>query len=213
MSSYNYSLEEEIGNTATHVLGSLICAFLFGVFAHITFQDSSTIIRDIGCCVFGLTSIFVFVASSMYHAITNKDIKRILKKFDHIAIYFLIAGTYIPLALSLLVPAQPLLGWTFIGIQVASVCGGIAYKLLAKNCYSRLSVLIYCVMGWSVLPIMEPVWSAMPAKALPWFVYGGLFYMLGVPFYMLKQYKWMHTVWHVMVMCGIICHYMMMFYI
>lgn len=211
MPQRHYTIAEEIGNTATHAFGALICAFLFGIFAHMTYAGTDSILRNIACYIFGLSSMFVFIASSLYHAVTNSQIKNILKKYDHIAIYYLIAGTYIPLATTLVVPTNPIVGWSFIVLQILAALGGTAYKLLAKNKYGYMSVAIYCIIGWSILPILGIIGNNMPNESMHLFISGSVFYMLGVPFYVMKRYSWTHTIWHIFVVLGIICHYLMMF--
>lgn len=208
-----YTPEEEFGNTLTHSVGALICAFLFGFFAHKMHVENISILASISYYIFAFTSIFVLITSSLYHAISNKDVKPLLKKYDHIAIYYLIAGTYIPLAVNLIVPNYPIIGWSFIILQLMSAVCGTMYKLLAKNKYGYASVIFYCVIGWSILPFLGILSENIPTVAMHWLVIGGFFYMLGVPFYVLKQYKWTHVIWHVLVVFGIVCHYVMMFYI
>jgi len=205
-----YTLKEEIGNTTTHVIGALICAFLFGMLFNLSCKDLS-FTHLISCCIFGLTSSFVFIASSLYHAISNIGIKNKLKKYDHIAIYFLIAGTYIPIALASVVPYHPIVGYLFIVLQALSVLCGVLYKTLAQNRYGLLSVAIYCGLGWTIIPLLPFILQNINVNAMHWFLAGGMMYMLGVPFYILKQYMWTHTIWHVLVVFGIICHYTMMF--
>ena len=211
MPQRHYTIEEEIGNTTTHTLGALICAFLFGIFAHMTYAGSDSILKNIACYIFGLSSMFVFIASSLYHAVTNQSIKTILKKYDHIAIYYLIAGTYIPLATNLIIPTNPIIGWLFIALQISAVVFGTFYKLFATNKYGYASVIIYCLIGWSILPLLGIIGKNISTEALQLLIGGGAFYMLGVPFYILKQYRWTHTIWHIFVVLGIICHYLMMF--
>lgn len=207
-----YTIEEEVWNTLTHSFGALICAFIFGILVSVTFNETNILtLKDISCCVFGLSSMFMFVASSLYHAITNIQLKRQLKLFDHIAIYFLIAGTYIPLALTSIISTNPILGWIFVGVQALAVIGGICYKLFSSKNYSMISVLIYCLLGWSAVFILGPLINNLSTQALFWLIAGGIAYTAGVPFYILKQYKWTHTIWHIFVVCGVICHYVMMF--
>ena len=209
-----YSIPEEIVNTTTHVIGSHISAFLFGMLLLFNFtMPDAFLSKEMGCIIYGLSSIMMFMTSSLYHAVTHIPSKKLLKTLDHIAIYFLIVGTFAPLTLACVIPSFPILGWTFLGLQLASLIGGIGFKLFSKNRYSAISVMLYCIMGWSAIIILYPLIMTMSSAALFWFVMGGAMYTLGVPFYVLKQYKWTHCIWHIFVMLGIGCHYAMLFLI
>lgn len=207
-----YTLEEEIVNTATHAVGAIICSFIFGILFYTCISPEHTCIsKNIATCVFGISSILMFIISSLYHAITNIPLKRIMKMCDHIAIYFLIVCTYIPLSISAVVPTNPLIGWGFVIMQLCCLVGGISFKLLSQNKYSIISVLIYCCIGWSAIFIIMPIVHNLSAIALCWLISGCIAYTFGVPFYIAKQYKWTHSVWHVFVVLGVICHYLTMF--
>lgn len=206
-----YTLAEEIYNTLTHAIGSLLCAFFFGMLVEKAFMPEVSFTTAIGYCVFGVSSMFAYIASSLYHAVSHIESKRKLKMFDHIAIYFLIAGTYIPLILTAVIPTNPLLGWSFLGLQVAGAIGGVLYKVFSESRYGMVSVILYCMMGWSAVAVLKPLVSNLSSDAIFWLVAGGVAFSAGVPFYVMKQYKWTHTIWHIFVLVGSVCHYMMMF--
>ena len=211
MPKNKYTLEEEIGNTATHAFGSLVAAFLLGFLIYHGIVIQKTLTDLIGYGIFGFSSVMMFIMSSLYHAISVNDIKLKLKLFDHIAIYFLIAGTYIPVTLCSIIEHNPILGWSFIGIQISAVIAGVCYKLFSKKNFGMLSTTIYCIIGWSAVMIFKPLMDNLNHDAMVWLVAGGFAYTIGVPFYVLKQYKWTHTIWHGFVIIGVICHYMMLF--
>ena len=206
-----YTLTEEIYNTLTHAIGSLLCAFFFGMLVEKACLPSVSSTTTVGYCIFGVSSMFAYIASSLYHAVSHIESKRKLKMFDHIAIYFLITGTYIPLILSAVIPTNPILGWSFLGLQVVCAVGGVLYKVFSESRYSKISVILYCTLGWSAVVILKPLLSNLSSDTIFWLVAGGVAFSAGVPFYIMKQYKWTHTIWHIFVLIGSICHYMMMF--
>ena len=169
-----YTLAEEIYNTLTHAIGSLLCAFFFGMLVEKAFLPSVSFTTAVGYCIFGVSSMFAYIASSLYHAVSHIESKRRLKMFDHIAIYFLIAGTYIPLILTAVIPTNPLLGWSFLGLQVAGAIGGVLYKVFSESRYGMVSVILYCMMGWSAVAVLKPLVSNLSSDAIFWLVAGGV---------------------------------------
>ena len=211
MAKHQYTLIEEVYNTATHTAGSLICSFLLGILICTNVYADPTPLKLVGCCAFGISSIIMFVCSSLYHAIIEANIKEKLRLFDHLSIYCLMFGTFIPIVLDVVIPTNPVLGWSFALFQLCLIIGGVIFKIFSKHNYSMVSTIIYCILGWSVALIFIPIMNNMSRESLTWLIAGGFAYTIGVPFYVLKQYKWTHSIWHVFVLIGVICHYMMMF--
>ena len=158
--------------------------------------------------VYGLTLVFCYVSSALYHGVTRPRLKRFFLLLDHVAIYLLIAGTYTPIAL--LLPVRR--GWVPVAIVWALALLGILGKVAAYRHgrlvrSHRLSTLLYLGMGWSGLALGWEVLDHLPAAALGWLVAGGLVYTLGAAIFLAQHIRYHHALWHVMVLAGSACHF------
>ncbi len=161
---------------------------------------------QVGVVVFAFGALMQYVASTIYHLAENPQRKARLRIFDHVSIYVLIAASYTPVWLSIL---GGVVGWVGFGLMWAVAIGGLIYKLLAIGKFPRLSLIIYLVMGWSVVFVAKPVWDATPAVGLWWLLVEGLAYSGGAWFYAKsKKYKYFHAVWHLFVLLGTVAHFM-----
>jgi hemolysin III len=197
---HQYSALEEKLNAFTHFLGLLLA--VIGSIALII--KSQGFIEALSSMIFGSSMILLFGASTLYHWVDNEQLKPMLKRADHIAIYLLIAGTYTPF---LLVAIE---GW----VSTASIITiwavalfGVAFKAIFKNKYPKLAVTTYAVMGWLALVIIVPIYNTVPLTGFIFLFLGGLAYSLGIPFYMAKQKQYTHAIWHVFVLLGAGCHF------
>ena len=111
--------------------------------------------RVVGASVFGATLVLLYVISTLYHSVKGRS-KNVLQKFDHCAIYLLIAGSYTPYAL---VTLQGAWGWTLFGLIWGLAAFGIVQEVtISRKSQTRwLSLLIYLVMGWLVLIAIKPL--------------------------------------------------------
>ncbi len=149
--------------------------------------------------------ILLYSASTLYHAITNQYAKKVLKKFDHISIYYLIAGTYTPF---LLVNLRGPVGWTIFGIIWGLAIIGTIIKLATPTNGTKLwSIGLYLLMGWMIVFASKTLLSNINTSGLVFLILGGLFYTLGIAFYVWKSKKYTHAVWHFFVLCGTIMHF------
>ena len=161
---------------------------------------------QVGVVVFAFGALMQYVASTIYHLAENPQRKDRLRIFDHVSIYVLIAASYTPVWLSIL---GGVVGWVGFGLMWAVAIGGLIYKLLAIGKFPRLSLIIYLVMGWSVVFVAKPVWDATPAVGLWWLLVEGLAYSGGAVFYANhKRYRYFHLVWHLFVLMGTVAHFM-----
>ncbi|MDF2765035.1 MAG: channel protein hemolysin family [Rhodospirillales bacterium] len=162
--------------------------------------------------VYGLTLVFCYVSSALYHGVSRPRLKRFFLLLDHAAIYLLIAGTYTPIALLLPVPR----GWIPVAfvwfLALVGIFGKIAaYRngILVRN--HRLSALLYVGMGWSGLALGWDVLAHLPGAALAWLVAGGLLYSLGALVFLAHHIRYHHALWHVMALVGSACHFWLVF--
>jgi len=204
-----YSKGEEITNAITHGLGIIFGIFAL-VFLIITHYQSSQFHELLSYIIYGSTLIILYISSTLYHGIPMQKTKKYLRKFDHASIFLLIAGTYTPIAL---VALQGRLGWTiFITIWSVALLG-IIFKVFFINKLKIISVIMYLLMGWTIIFIIKPIIVALSTLSLVYLIIGGLFYTVGVLFYALqsKGFKYSHSIWHLFVLAGSIFHFIMIY--
>lgn len=205
-----YSLGEEIAHAVTHGVGialsiaglAILVAFsaLYGDAWHITSTS-----------IYGATLILCYTASTLYHGIPMPDVKRVLRQIDHAAIFLLIAGTYTPFTL---VNMRESWGWVLFGAVWTLAIVGIVLELLSRQRYKRLSLAMYLGLGWLVVVAIKPMWETIDAGGLILLLIGGLFYSLGVIFYVWRRLAYHHAVWHLFVLAGSIFHFFaVLFYV
>jgi hemolysin III len=154
--------------------------------------------------IYGSSLILLYSASTLYHTFQNPRVKRILRIFDHAAIYLLIAGSYTPF---MLVSLRGPVGWTFFGIVWSIALLGIAFKTLFIGRFEKLSTAAYVLMGWICVFVFKEMMATLSPTGLSWLVSGGVVYTLGVIFYAWKKLPYNHAIWHLFVMGGSICHF------
>ena len=157
-----------------------------------------------GFLVFGISLILLYSSSTIYHSFANKSWIGILQRLDHVAIYFLIAGTYTPF---LLISLRGAWGWTLLFIVWGLAILGVGFKALFIHRFQKLSVLAYILMGWLSVVAIKEFMANIPRGGLILLGVGGVVYTAGVIFYGLKRIRYNHAIWHVFVMGGSICHY------
>ena len=153
-----------------------------------------------GACLFSL-----YAFSTLYHSLRHRA-KAIFRRFDHLAIYLLIAGTYTPFTL---VTLRGGWGWSLFGAIWSLAAAGMALEFLPRRGARILPVVIYVLMGWLVLIALKPLLQALPWAGFVWLLLGGLFYTFGIIFYGLDaKLRHAHGVWHLFVLAGSISHYL-----
>ena len=204
-----YSMTEEIINASTHGFGILLSIVGLAVLVAFASLDGSAMLIT-SCAIFGGTLIFAYSSSTLYHAITNEKAKQIFRQFDHAAIYLLIAGTYTPVLLLL----EPSWGWTIFSIIWTTAIIGVILKFIYPKKFKKLSVGLYLVMGWFIVVVIKQLMISMDSGGLWLMLIGGLFYSVGVIFYVWKSLPYNHAIWHLFVLAGSISHYfMVLFYV
>jgi len=205
-----YSVVEEIINASTHGFGILLSIVGLAVLVAFASINGSPVLIT-SCAIFGGTLIFAYSSSTLYHAITNEKVKRIFRQFDHAAIYLLIAGTYTPIVLVLL---DKTWGWTIFTIIWTTAIVGVILKFIYPQRFKKLSVALYLIMGWFVVIAIKQLMLNMESGGLWLMLIGGVFYSVGVIFYVWKSLPYNHAIWHLFVLGGSISHYfMILFYV
>jgi hemolysin III len=203
------SQNEELANCISHGIG-LTAAIIGAPFliSHASRYGDGKFI--VGVCVFLLTTILLYLASTIYHIVPIGKAKRILNVIDHSVIFLLIAGTYTPFTLGILHGAW---GWTLFGLVWGLALVGVLLKAFNKISHPVLSNGLYLLMGWLVIIAIEPLLSRMPNAGFLWLLAGGLFYTVGIIFYITdSRIKYGHLIWHLFVMAGTVSHYFAIFW-
>jgi hemolysin III len=200
---WHYDRAELIADCVVHAIGvvfGLIAATVLIVLAAVYARTIDIVAASI--YVGGLLSMLVL--SATYNLWPVSRTKWVLRRFDHSAIYVLIAGTYTPFILELResVFALALLA----GVWCIAVFG-IVLKLRWPGRFDRLSVGLYLALGWSGLMLYDSVVSALPTMALWLVLAGGALYSLGVIFHAWRRLRFQNVIWHCFVLLGAACHY------
>jgi hemolysin III len=200
---WNYDRAELIADGIVHVVG--VC---FGLIA----ATVLIVLTSIYATAFEVAVVSVYVAgllamlvlSATYNLWPVSRAKWVLRRFDHSAIYVLIAATYTPFIME--VKDSILAIVLLIGVWCVAIVG-IVLKLALPGRFDRLAVGLYLAMGWSGFMLYDAVVAALPAMAL-WFVAaGGLLYSFGVIFHAWQRLRFQNVIWHCFVLLGAACHY------
>jgi hemolysin III len=199
---------EEIANTISHGLGLLF--FLIAIpllwIKKFPLYSSKGILAII---IFSIGLICVYSFSTLYHAFQKISIKNKLRVFDHISIFLLIGGSY------------TFIVWRYIHIDIASpfliimwslIAGGIILKLFFTHRFRLLSTIFYLLLGLMGLFITRPLLNNIPQTVLVLIAVGGAMYIFGTLFYMMKNVRYTHTIWHFFVFGGSFFHYLAIYY-
>lgn len=200
----SYTIGEEIWHCTIHGIGIILSIAGLVILAALSAIKGNawTVVSTV---VFGVSMVMLYTASTLYHAVPNEHAKKVLKKFDHIAIYYLIAGTYTPF---LLVTLRGVVGWIIFGIIWSLAILGTILKLTLSGSGTKWwSIGLYLLMGWLIVFASKKVFYELPMSAFVFLLLGGLCYTFGVIFYVWKSKKYTHAIWHFMVLAGTIMHF------
>lgn len=211
-----YSKGEEIANSVTHGIGaifSIVALILMIVFASI----HGTAWHIVSVTIYGATLIILYIMSTLYHAITNKKAKKVLQIFDHSSVYLLIAGTYTPFSLVIL-RQNSYKGWLVFGVIWAMAILGIIIYAIFPRRFKIFNIASYVVMGWVIIfafpELIQVMQNLNAITGVYWLFAGGICYTAGIIFYAMKKKKYFHSIWHIFVLLGTVCHFIsVLFYV
>ena len=201
--AFHRTRAEEWANGITHLLGvcfGIVALTLMCVFA----AQHGTARHIASCAIYGATLILLYKSSALYHLLSNLKAKRVMQIFDHVNIYLLIAGTYTPIAL---ISLEGRTGWVIFGIVWGLALIGVLCETLAPKLATYASLPIYLAMGWTAVIAWGDVRAALSPTGFTMLVVGGVVYTLGVIFYAMDKVPYMHTIWHLFVLGGSVCHW------
>jgi len=195
----------EILNTVTHLVGAVLAGF--GAAALITL---AALARDpwkvVAFSIYGVSLVLLYLASTLYHALSGRA-KQIFKRFDHMAIFLLIAGSYTPFTL---VTIRGGWGWAlFAGIWTLAIAGITAQAVLGDRS-TVFSFVMYLVMGWAAIVAVGPLSAVLPPMALGLIATGGILYTLGFIIMAVNALPYSHEIWHFFVLGASACHFLVM---
>lgn len=206
----------EPGSAITHFIGLILLWIGAGPLIQRSIEHGGRI-TAFSMFVFVLSTTLLYAASTLYHSVVL-DLKKtlIFRKIDHIMISVLIAGTYTPVCLTAL---KGKTGYFLLAAIWLLAVGGIILKILFVSCPKWLSSAIYLIMGWLCIFALNPLFKALPLSGFLWLLFGGIAYTLGAIIYAFKLkafnekhiYFGSHEIFHIFIMIGTFCHYMLLF--
>lgn len=206
-----FSKVEELANAISHGVG-LILAIAASSIIVVFAVSRGDIWQIYSTAIFGATLVLLYFSSTMNHSLPHGKTKDFFHNFDQIAIYLLIAGTYTPIALSII---RHDWGWTMFGIEWGLAISGLLVKAFIPNKFERgVNIFIiasYVIMGWLLLLFLFPLSKNLSTVNMVLIIAGGFFYTFGIVFFKMEKLKFSHLIWHLMVIGGSVCHWLAIF--
>jgi len=200
---------EELWNTLLHLIGLVLVLGALPVLLTLA-AEHGTVKEVVTFSVYGATLAALYLVSTLYHYVQPGPVKRILRRADHITIYYLIAGTYTPF---LVVALGGVLGWSLLGLLWGLALLGTLFKLKLAYRFELLSTLLYIVKGWAGLFVIVPLYHALPLPSFVLVLVGGVCYTLGVGFYSWDKLPYNHAIWHVFCLAGSVTQFIAVFFL
>ena len=198
----DYTKGEEAMNMVTHIVGGGIG--ILGLLLCLAKSIYKGSVWGIVCaCLYGGCMIGLYAMSSIYHGLRPGTGKKVLQVLDHCTIYFLIAGTYTPIALCALRPVYPVLGWGLFGFQWGMTALAVTLTAIDLKKYNAFSMICYIGMGWAILPFLRQTAQVLTRTGFLWLLWGGIAYTVGAILYGIGSKKrWFHSVFHIFLVLG-----------
>lgn len=200
-----YTHKEEIWNTFSHA-GGILMGVVVGIIFLVMSIGAGSSWASIGVSLYLFGMLGSYIASTAYHALPLRSKwRQRMRRWDHAAIYWHIAGSYSPLTLTAL-RTQGYWGWTlFSFVWLCAIVGTIVSFIRLKE-HSHFETVCFVGMGLSVLIAFKPLIDTVSVAAVSWIIAEGVCYITGAVFYSLNKRKYMHSVFHFFVLAGSICH-------
>jgi hemolysin III len=199
-------------NGLTHFFAAL--AAVVGLIAMLIMARAD-LAKQISLGIYGVTIILLFSASATYHMVkANPRVLEILRKFDHSAIYLLIAGSYTPVCFNMFTGFWK---WGMLIIIWSFALIGVIIKIFVIKAPRWTTAGVYLVMGWMVVFAINEMLTRLPVGALIWLAIGGIIYTLGALIYITRIFDFVpgkfgfHEVWHIFVILGALAHFIAIF--
>ena len=200
---HRYRRQEEIADRCIHLLGiglgigaALVLLYLAAL------RGEPRLV--IATAVYALGLVVMLTCSALYNLAPPSARKELLRRFDHAAIFAMIAGTYTPF---LLVRMGGAWGWGMLGFVWLTAAAGIGLALAWPRRYERLQLAAYLLLGWSILLARGPLADSVTWRAIMLLLAGGLLYSFGVIFHLWRRLGYHNAIWHGFVLAAASCHY------
>jgi hemolysin III len=200
---WNYDRAELIADGVVHGVG-VFCGLVAATVLVVLSAVYATAFEIVGVSVYVAGLLAMLVLSATYNLWPVSRAKWILRRFDHSAIYVLIAATYTPVIMQ--VKDSILAVVLLVGVWCMAIVG-VVLKLALPGRYDRVAVGLYLAMGWSGVMLYDAVATALPAMAMWFVVAGGVLYSFGVIFHAWQRLRFQNAIWHGFVLLGAACHY------
>lgn len=201
-----YTPQEEVLNAVTHGIGVLLSIWGLVWLLLNCRRDALTLVS---VSVFGASMILLYLVSTFYHAMGVCKGKCVLRTMDHCTIFFLIAGTYTPIALLCFGGAT---GWTMFAIVWGVSAAGIVLNGISVQRFRVFSMICYIGLGWMITFFFKPMIACMDVLSIRYLIWGGVFYTVGAILYGIgKKRPYIHSVWHLFVLAGSVFHYFVIY--
>jgi hemolysin III len=201
--TWNYDREELLADGVVHAIGVGL-ALVGAVLLIIVSGDSTQAVKTASVLIYAAALLTMLGLSAAYNMWPVSPRKWLLRRFDHAAIYLLIAATYTPFI------AQMKVEIATVGLLLAVWClaiVGMVLKLALPGRLDRLSIGLYLLLGWSGMMAYEPVAATLPRSTLWLIAAGGMLYSTGVVFHLSERLRFQNATWHCFVLMGALCHY------
>ena len=200
---FPYSLGEDIGNAVSHCVGAFVALGLLVSLSWIAGHYGNSV-DALAFIFYGITILFMFVMSTVYHSMVNHTARNVLKRLDHVAIFILILGSYTPYVFSLLKSPKAYITYSVLAILTII---GVVFKALYAGRFKKTGTLIYILLGWASVILLPDIIKYLPFWGIIFLIAGGLTYTCGALFYALTKFKYSHLVWHIFVLVAAIFMY------
>jgi hemolysin III len=194
---------EEIFNSITHGIGTILSVAAL-VILIIFAVNKGNFWHVVSFSIYGSSLVLLYLMSTLYHSFTKEKLKNLFARFDHAAIFLLIAGTYTPF---LLTSMRGVFGWILFGIIWGVAIAGVVIRSIYLNKFKKLMVALYLVMGWMFVFAAKSMFKSLPLSSIIFLLLGGVSYSVGVIFYMNEKMKYSHGIWHIFVLAGSAFHF------
>jgi len=197
----------EFFNSISHLVAAAFALIGASVLITLAVLEGDAL-KVVSYSVYSATLFLLYLSSTLYHSLQGRA-KALFQKFDHLAIYLLIAGTYTPFAL---IAVKGATGWWLFGVVWALAIVGIVIESIPTKGPRIIPIIIYIVMGWACVFSMDSMMAGMSELGFAFLLTGGIVYTAGVAFYVLDNwYPWCHEIWHLFVIAGSTFHYFAIF--
>ena len=207
----DYTKGEEIFNTVTHIIGSVMAIVMFALCIGKGIKLHNPWIVASGS-IYGFFVFLMFTVSSLYHGLLPGTWKKVIRIIDHCDIYLCIAGTYTPILLVAMRPLYPNTAWIIFGIEWGLAILGVILNAIDMDRFEKASFVIYIGMGWCLVFSLFKAISAMTFGGFLWLLAGGVVFSLGAILYVLgSKIRYMHSTFHIFVNGGVLLQFISIF--